>query len=616
LQIAVTNLLGVNIFQIILVSQQFEISRMKAVCRNQSFIPGIFFGCLSLLLQRSLSEVVRYEAEDGSLTHAKVRNSEGGYSGDGYVDFNGQGAVLEWTYDAPVGGDYFLLVRYSAANTRPADLFMDGRPNPEGAFDFSSTGSWSTWQTETMVLPLSRESHTFRIVASDSTGPNIDWMEVTSPGGVSGSNVEAVVLEPNTYLEMGKFVLSPSGNYQVGLTSTGNLELQDSSSSTLWSAGSSGENRCFMQGDGNMVVRDASNKVQFATHTSANNGASFVISDAGVVAIVLSGVTLWKTGPSPSPGNNPAPAPTLAPPPQPTSFDNEEVVLDSGNFFERNSFVSSPSGAYRAGLTNSGDFVLQDGGFNTIWSAGISGGHRCFMQTDGNLIVRDSSNSALWDSRTSNNHGARLIVDDGGRIAVEHGSTPLWMSGLPRGLYQRPAASEDLQFPVRGAFYYPWYPETWSVNGHLARFEPDLGFYNSGDPTVAQAHIDALEYAYVDLSITSWWGPNTNLDRARITLLMDETIAMESSIKWTVYHEDERQEDQSPERIKVDLDYLKKWFAWHPAWGHIDRRPVIFVYNEAGCEVADRWMQASGSEWYVVLKLFKGFRDCQTQPDR
>jgi hypothetical protein len=232
------------------------------------------------------------------------------------------------------------------------------------------------------------------------------------------------------------------------------------------------------------------------------------------------------------------------------------------------------------------------------------------------LIVRGNDNSPLWDTRTSNNDGARLIVDDGGRISVVLGLTPLWMTGLPRGRYQTPAASEDLQFPIRGAFYYPWYPETWNVNGKPVKFMPELGLYNSGYPTVAESHIDALDYAYVDLSIASWWGPDTSLDKARITLLMDETIAMESRLKWTVYHEDERHEDRPPQWIKEDLDYLKKWFAWHPAWAHIDQRPVIFVYNEDGCEVADRWMKASGGEWYVVLKLFKGFTDCRTQPDR
>jgi hypothetical protein len=711
---------------------------MKAVCRNQSTIFGSFLVCLSLLLQRAEGDIVRFEAEGGSLTNAEARYSAGGYSGAGYVDFNGEGAALEWTFNALVGGYYSVLIRYSAISNRPADFFMDGRPSPSAAFDFSSTGSWSTWQTETIIMPLSREIHTFKIVASNSQGPNIDWIQVT-PGGVP----EAVVLKPHNSLERGEFVFSPSGNYQVGLTFAGDLELQDSSSNTLWSAGLSGGNQCFMQGDGNMVIRDANNKPLFSTNTSDKKGANFVISDTGDAAIVLDGVTSWKRGESVSPAppptsapnifrredavvlgpnaflernqfvkspsgryavgltdagnlelqetsssitlwsagsyggyrcfmqgdgnmvirdannkplfatdtgakngasfvisntggaaiisggvtlwktettilsseNDPAPALTLAPASQPTSFD-EAVVLDSGKSLRRNRFVSSPSGAYNVGLTSSGDFVLRDSSFTIIWSAGISGGERCFMQADGNLIIRGNDNSPLWDTRTSNNDGARLIVDDGGRIGVVHGSTPLWMNGLPRGTYQTPAASEDLQFPIRGAFYYPWYPETWNLNGKPVKYKPELGLYNSGNPTVAEAHIDALDYAYVDLSIASWWGPDTSLDKARITLLMDETIAMESRLKWTVYHEDEFREDPSPQRIKEDLDYLKKWFAWHPAWAHIDQRPVIFVYNDGGCDVTDRWMEASGGEWFVVLKMFKGFRDCQTQPDR
>jgi hypothetical protein len=47
----------------------------------------------------------------------------------------------------------------------------------------------------------------------------------------------------------------------------------------------------------------------------------------------------------------------------------------------------------------------------------------------------------------------------------------------------------------------------------------------------------------------------------------------------------------------------------------MDGRPVVFVYNEAGCAVADRWAEASNGDWYVVLKVFKGFRECQSQPD-
>jgi hypothetical protein len=132
---------------------------------------------------------------------------------------------------------------------------------------------------------------------------------------------------------------------------------------------------------------------------------------------------------------------------------------------------------------------------------------------------------------------------------------------------------------------------------------------------VAQAHIDAFNYAYVDLSIASWWGPGSNLDRARLTMLMDETIDMQSQVKWTIYYEGERDFIPSASALKEDLDYLKKWFAWHPAWAHKNGLPVIFVYNEGGCEVVDRWMDGADGEWYVVLKIFAGYKGCGTQPD-
>lgn len=55
---------------------------------------------------------------------------------------------------------------------------------------------------------------------------------------------------------------------------------------------------------------------------------------------------------------------------------------------------------------------------------------------------------------------------------------------------------------------------------------------------------------------------------------------------------------------------------WFLAWAYKDGKPIIFVYNEnAGCDVVRRWMEASNGEWYVVLKVFKDFKDCPIQPD-
>jgi hypothetical protein len=77
-----------------------------------------------------------------------------------------------------------------------------------------------------------------------------------------------------------------------------------------------------------------------------------------------------------------------------------------------------------------------------------------FVQSDGNVIVRRSNNQAIWTSQTYDHAGAQLVVDDGGRIAVAEGNLAIWLEGIPRGTYTgRP--SMNLEFPVRGMFYYP-----------------------------------------------------------------------------------------------------------------------------------------------------------------
>ena len=324
---------------------------------------------------------------------------------------------------------------------------------------------------------------------------------------------------------------------------------------------------------------------------------------------------------TPRPTSTPKPISTPQPTPSPqqplstplTTYPYA-IVLASGERMSRGEFVSSPSGRYQFGLSYSGDLQLKGPNSNDlIWRAEMSNANNCNMQTDGNLLTQNSDGNVNWRSRTSHNDGATLILDDGGQVKILHNNAVIWLAGESRGQYSGPS-SASLQFPIRGAFYYPWFPETWVVDGEEVFYQPALGKYSNEDSDVQTAHVRALEYAHVDLAIASWFGPDKHLDRARIINLMDKSL--ETNVKWSVYHEMERHLDQTVEELRDDLDYLKTWFAWHDAWGHVDGRPVIFVYNERGCEVADRWNRASSGEWYVVLKLFGGHKDCAMQPDQ
>jgi hypothetical protein len=599
------------------------------------------FSLFSHSVRKVQGAVVTYQAEDADdLRNCKVLTKHAGFQGNGYVDCDGFGSYLSFDIDAPAStGDHEITIRYATQNARPLDLLVDG--SKKHTFPCSGTGDWANWNTEKIVLSLNKGTRTVKLLASGSTGANIDWLSVRSPDDDNDPpSGEAVYYEGEDAVSK-KFIIL---NTHAGYRGSGYADSQDMGSHLLWmidapSTGNYEITARYASGNAREVdlILDGLKQGTFdfeGTGSWSNWKTETIILPLNRGEHSLKLFAEKSTGPNidwlslrfcgsscAGPTKPPTPSPTAEPIASPNephvgippSFP-ESIVLSSNQLLERGQFVFSPNGEFKFGLTSAGDLVLQDKLSLPIWNAKVSGGFRCYMQRDGNVIVRQSNGKALWASSTYNNPDARLVVDDGGRIAVIHGNTPLWVDGIPRRVYNGPSSS-DLSFPVRGVFYYPWYPDTWSVNGKQAKFEPDLGFYSSGDPNVAEAHIDAFEYAHIDLSIASWWGPESNLDRARLTMLMDETIAMKSQVKWTIYYEDERDLRPSASALKEDLDYLKKWFAWHPAWAHKNGRPVIFVYNVGGCEVVDRWMDGANDEWYVVMKLFQGYQGCRTQPD-
>jgi acid phosphatase type 7 len=174
----------------------------------------------------------------------------------------------------------------------------------------------------------------------------------------------------------------------------------------------------------------------------------------------------------------------------------------------------------------------------------------------------------------------------------------------------------DITFPARAAFYYPWFPETWTVNGNHVSYNPRLGYYDSNIQTNVDAHINALTYAKVQVGIASWWGMNTHQENVRIPLLLHRTAALKAPLKWTFYYEKEASGNPSVTALKTDLAYIKTNYASSANYAKVNGKPVIFVYNadDASCEVVNRWAQATAGQWYVVLKVFPGYTACATQP--
>jgi hypothetical protein len=181
-----------------------------------------------------------------------------------------------------------------------------------------------------------------------------------------------------------------------------------------------------------------------------------------------------------------------------------------------------------------------------------------------------------------------------------------------------PPSGGQPSFPIRAAFYYPWFPEAWNQQGlnPFTLYSPSLGFYRSADAAVIQKHIHAFEYAGIEAGISSWWGQGSKED-LRFPLLLSETNTMNSAVRWAPYYERESLGDPSPAQIANDLAYIKSRYASNPAYLQVDGKPVIFVFASGeGCDMADRWKEANATQgFYVVLKVFSGYRTCTSQPN-
>lgn len=177
-------------------------------------------------------------------------------------------------------------------------------------------------------------------------------------------------------------------------------------------------------------------------------------------------------------------------------------------------------------------------------------------------------------------------------------------------------AAPGAAVPIRAAFYYPWFPQSWDQSGlnPFTHYHPSLGYYSQDDPAIIRSHIAAMQYGHIQAGIASWWGQGHYTD-ARVPALLK--AGEQAGFQWALYYELESQGDPSAETIRADLEYIREHYAASPAYLHIDGRFVVFVYADAqdNCEMSARWQAANTAGAYLVEKVFPGYRACPGQPD-
>jgi hypothetical protein len=126
--------------------------------------------------------VVRYEAENATISQGIVETLHTGYSGTAYVNCdNVAGSYVQFAVTSDAARTASIRIRYANGTTanRPADLAVNGVTTATGVA-FNPTANWDTWADVNLTIPLNAGANTVRITGTNATGPaNIDYIEIS-----------------------------------------------------------------------------------------------------------------------------------------------------------------------------------------------------------------------------------------------------------------------------------------------------------------------------------------------------------------------------------------------------------------------------------------------------
>ncbi|WP_168221202.1 carbohydrate-binding protein [Actinomadura sp. WMMA1423] len=143
---------------------------------------GVLSGALVALSGTTAAHAatVRYEAETApAVCTGTIDSNHSGYSGTGFCNGTNQaGAYAQLTVNASAAGTATLRIRFANGTSaaRPTDVAVNGSTVP--AVTFEGTGSWDTWASMTLTVPVNGGANTVRLTPTGAEGlPNIDYVE-------------------------------------------------------------------------------------------------------------------------------------------------------------------------------------------------------------------------------------------------------------------------------------------------------------------------------------------------------------------------------------------------------------------------------------------------------
>ena len=194
------------------------------------------------------------------------------------------------------------------------------------------------------------------------------------------------------------------------------------------------------------------------------------------------------------------------------------------------------------------------------------------------LFVSPRGTPALSTATLYNHYSLLRTVEDALGVGRVSSTTADVTATSMTDFFGTPITHATPQYPIRSAFYYPWFPETFGGTPNpFSVYTPTLGYYDSSDPAVLASHFNALQYGGISVGISSWWGPsgqNSSKTDFRLPLLL--RMAEMRDVSWTIYYEKESLVTPPTQaQITSDLLYLQANYTGNTAWLRIGGRFVV-----------------------------------------